>query len=115
MQDLTTYIIAPPPFHVSFADWLKINPLDWPHRALRLIRPVSTSGYVSDGGPGEPYSDLWSLWRADVARTAYDLEPAPTVREHAWLQWGDGSSPGVAIRGFSDSGRVMQFTVATTP
>jgi len=113
MQDPAVYQASRPPFHWSDAEWNKIGKGDWGHRVVRLIRPVSTSGYVSDGGTSETYFDLWSLWRAERTRTHYDLEPFPSTREHAWLRWGLGENPGLAIRDISASGPAMAFSVDT--
>ncbi|MEA2559244.1 MAG: hypothetical protein QOH06_748 [Acidobacteriota bacterium] len=115
MQDRSVFQRSRPPFYMSPADWAKIGLGDWGHRAVRLIRPVSNSGYVSDGGSAEGYNDFWSLWRSEQMRTSYDLEPFPASRERAWLRWGDGSNPGLAIRNVSGSGSAMAFTVAMAP
>ena len=114
MEDPAVYQRSRPPFYWTDAQWATINVNDWGHRSIRMLRPVSTSGVVFDGGSSEGYSDFWSVWRAGTARTSYDLEPFPTTREHAWVRWGDGANPGFAVRDISAAGAEMKFTISLT-
>lgn len=100
-----------PPFYWTSAEWAKWP--DWDRRALRMIRPVSNSGRVLDGGSAVPYNNSFSVWRAGDASTSYDLLPFPAARERAWLRWSDGSNPGRVVRDVSAAGAEMRFTVGT--
>jgi M6 family metalloprotease-like protein len=113
MEDPAVYQRSRPPFHWTDAEWAKIAPSDWGHRALRLLRPAATNGQVYDGGSSDVYDDRWSLWRAGEARTSYDLTPFPASRGRAWLRWGDGANPGLAVRDVTAAGPEMRFTIAT--
>lgn len=113
MEDPAVYQRARPPFHWTDAEWAKVDVTDWGHRALRMLRPAATNGKVYDGGTWDGYDDRWSLWRSGETRTSYDLTPFPASRGQAWLRWGDGSNPGLAVRDVSAGGPEMKFTIAT--